>query len=145
MSTNGFRFIGISPSVDLTERKSEMINEQTEPFTFDEMRGYKVYTALLTQIGAAPPTAVVLENTLGFTPIWEYVDTGWYRSNSASFTEKTAVFLGNPYSNDNNGILTFESTRTPSNYGSVVIRSKNADTLSNNMLSNTPIEIRVYN
>jgi len=50
MSTD-FRFIGIAPSVDLTERRSKMINDQTEPFTLDEMRGYKVFTALLTQSG----------------------------------------------------------------------------------------------
>ena len=50
MSTD-FRFIGIAPSVDLTERKRKLINDQTEPFTLDEMRGYKVFTALLTQSG----------------------------------------------------------------------------------------------
>lgn len=48
---NGYRFIGIAPEVDLTERRSKMINDQTEPFTFDDMRGYKAFTALLTQSG----------------------------------------------------------------------------------------------
>jgi hypothetical protein len=47
----GFRFIGIAPSVDLTERRSEMLNAQTEPFTVDDIIGYKVFTALLTQSG----------------------------------------------------------------------------------------------
>jgi hypothetical protein len=30
------RFIGISTSVDLTERKSALINDQTEPFTMQD-------------------------------------------------------------------------------------------------------------
>lgn len=51
MTPNGYRFIGIAPEVDLTERRSKLINDQTEPFTVDEIRGYKVFTALLTQSG----------------------------------------------------------------------------------------------
>jgi len=57
MSTD-FRFIGIAPSVDLTERRSKMINDQTEPFTLDEMRGYKAFTALLTQSGGDDPLEI---------------------------------------------------------------------------------------
>ena len=51
MTPNGYRFIGIAPEVDLTERRSKLINDQTEPFTVDEIRGYKIFTALLTQSG----------------------------------------------------------------------------------------------
>lgn len=51
MIPSGTRFIGISPTVDLTERRSALLNKQTEPFTVDDIRGYKVYTALLTQVG----------------------------------------------------------------------------------------------
>ena len=54
----GFRFIGIAPSVDLTERRSEMLNAQTEPFTADDIRGYKVFTALLTQSGGDDSDAI---------------------------------------------------------------------------------------
>ena len=106
---------------------------------------YKVYTALLTQTGLTPPTVVVLENTLGFTPTWEYVDLGWYRTNNTSFTAKTAIFLGNPYTSTGTEVLTFASARTPSSGGSVVIQSRNAGALTNGMFFNTPIEIRVYN
>jgi hypothetical protein len=51
MVTQGFRFIGISPEVDLTERRSQMLNDQTEPFTSNDIIGYRVYTALLSQSG----------------------------------------------------------------------------------------------
>ena len=52
MIPSGTRFIGIAPTVNLTERKSASINAETQPYTIDDIRGYKVYTALLTQSGA---------------------------------------------------------------------------------------------
>jgi hypothetical protein len=39
---------------------------------------YKVYTALLSQSGTNAPVAVVLENTLGFTPVWSRTGIGTY-------------------------------------------------------------------
>jgi hypothetical protein len=39
---------------------------------------YKVYSALLTQTGTSAPTAVVLENTLGYDITWQYQDVGVY-------------------------------------------------------------------
>ena len=39
---------------------------------------YKVYTALLTQSGTDAPVATVLENTLGFTPVWSRERAGTY-------------------------------------------------------------------
>lgn len=53
MIPNGTRFIGIAPEVDLTERGSALLNKRTEPYTIDDIRGYKVFTALLTQSGAS--------------------------------------------------------------------------------------------
>lgn len=62
--------------------------------------GVKVYRALLTQAGGAAPTAVVLENSLGGTVVWTYVNTGEYAGTLVgAFTEnKTLCFLtnGNP-------------------------------------------------
>ena len=39
---------------------------------------YKKYVALLTQVGSNPPTAVILENTLGGIPVWTYSTNGTY-------------------------------------------------------------------
>jgi hypothetical protein len=58
MIPNGTRFIGIAPEVDLTERGSALLNKRTEPYTIDDIRGYKVFTALLTQTGGDNPIAV---------------------------------------------------------------------------------------
>jgi len=41
-------------------------------------RPYKVYTALLTQLGANAPTDVVLENTLGAVITYTYLNPGVY-------------------------------------------------------------------
>jgi hypothetical protein len=50
---NDTQFIGISPTIDLTGKKSAILNEQTIPVTMDDItstvRPYKVFTALLTQ------------------------------------------------------------------------------------------------
>ena len=40
--------------------------------------GYKVYVAQLSQTGSDDPTAVVLENTLGFVPDWKRGGAGAY-------------------------------------------------------------------
>lgn len=43
--------------------------------------GYKKYVAQITQSSTDAPVAIVLENTLGFTPLWEYNDVGIYGFN----------------------------------------------------------------
>jgi len=56
------------------------------------VRGYKIYTALLTQVGTSAPTATVLENTIGDI-VWTRSGTGEYIGTLASaFTiDKTTV------------------------------------------------------
>jgi len=51
MIPSGTRFIGIAESVNLVEKKTNGLNSLTQPYTLDEIRGYKVFTALLTQSG----------------------------------------------------------------------------------------------
>lgn len=51
MIEQGTRFIGFSQKVDLSERKTANSNSETEPYTVDDIRGYKVFTALLSQGG----------------------------------------------------------------------------------------------
>lgn len=46
--------------------------------TVPDSRPYKVYTARLSQSGTNAPVATVLENTLGFIPIWQYSVAGSY-------------------------------------------------------------------
>lgn len=51
MIPSGTRFIGFGPRVDLSERKTANLNSETEPYTLDDIRGYKVFSALLSQEG----------------------------------------------------------------------------------------------
>jgi len=39
---------------------------------------YKLYTAVLTQVGASAPVPTVLQNTLGVVPTYAYTSTGQY-------------------------------------------------------------------
>jgi len=60
--------------------------------------GYTLYTALLTQAGAAAPVPTVLQNTTGKTFTWTRQSAGNYTvtASSALFTaNKTIVFVNN--------------------------------------------------
>jgi len=99
---------------------------------------YKVYTALLTQTGTDAPVATVLENTLGVDVVWNYDEKGMY---STSLIGEKAVFIPNDFTQDFNvtGISISTSIIT-------LITLKLAElTTENEILNNTPIEIRVYN
>lgn len=100
---------------------------------------YKVYTALLTQTGTNPPVATVLENTLGDV-VWSYTNPGKYRANlSGAFTEGK-TFLSENY---NNAFYILKIIN--SNYITYATYVTATNTLGNEFLSDTPIEIRVYN
>jgi hypothetical protein len=47
------------------------------------VRPYKSYVAMITQSGTANPNAVIMENTLGFVPVWSRVGAGHYRATFA--------------------------------------------------------------
>ena len=49
---NEMRFLGVNSSlIDLAEKKDSTNNEKTEYYSLDDIRGYKIFTALLTQSG----------------------------------------------------------------------------------------------
>lgn len=121
--------------------------DSTKNYTVGDLqlaiRGYKVYTALLTQVGTNPPTATVLENTIG-NITFSYDGIGQYSivSNGLFTTNKTTVFTSMNFYNDYNIIgHDYNSTST------IVIGTINVSLLTtsqNNLLTRTPIEIRVY-
>lgn len=108
-------------------------------------RPYKVYTALLTQTGTNTPIATVLENTLGGAVTWSRDGQGYYSANSSGlFTlNKTAVFVSvgvNFISNSNQ-----TTSQRPLTQNKVEIWTKENGTNIDAALSQTSIEIRVYN
>jgi len=96
---NDTRFIGINPTVNLTERRSARINRETQPVSMqdiaDSVRPYKVYTAIVTAWDNDELIAIELENTIGTITITR-AGTGRYLITSDSlFTEdKTVLFYG---------------------------------------------------
>jgi len=111
-------------------------------------RPYKVYTALLSQNGINPPVATVLENTLGYTLNFSRVGVGVYALNTPSYNRiftinKTQVYFGqHTYS------AAILLTANPNAYNDIVEFHSiicSTDTFTDNGLSNSSIEIRVYN
>lgn len=65
--------------------------------------GYKKYVAQISQSGTDDPTAIVLENTLGFTPDWKRDSTGVYGFDwDGDFVStKCAIYISPLYLNKN--------------------------------------------
>ena len=117
--------------------------DNTDPLNpiLNDPRPYKVYTALLTQSGSDAPVAIVLENTLGKIH-WSRRFKGTYEGSLArAFTEnKTTIQIiahtGQGYTTNSSAV----------NKDLVEISTSNElDRTADNVLENTPIEIRVYN
>ena len=107
---------------------------------------YKVYTALLTQTGTNAPVATILENTLGYTPVFYYNTIGSY----AVFLdgeEMDKIFLPvSYYSRGNSHYRAYVE-----DIGLVTIQTfsdltSTTESVSNDILEGFyQIEIRVYN
>ena len=125
--------------LDITTDNLELIGSgASEPV---DPRPYKVYTALLTQTGTDAPVAIVLENTLG-NIFWSRRFRGTYEGALAgAFTEnKTTIQI---IAHTGQGYTTNSSV---ANKDIVEISTSNElDRTADNVLKNTPIEIRVYN
>ena len=105
--------------------------------------GYTVYTALITQAGAAAPVATVLQNTTGGTIAWTRNSTGRYIATISGKTyvaNKTAVIITSGGNSDKFLKPVVSSTSTIDIY--------NIDTgdsaVSDGVLETTTVEIRIY-
>ena len=129
-------------TIDNLEAISGGSSEPVDP------RPYKVYTALLTQSGTNAPVATVLENTLGGDVVWSYNDESRFSATSDNlFTlNKTVVFTGSVFNGDipNSVYIIIDNN----NFTTTTLNMEtffDDGGLTNGLLSNTPIEIRVYN
>lgn len=112
---------------------------------------YKIYRALLTQSGTNAPTAIVLENTLGITPVFSRVGVGEYRISAIGKFTNNKTFLKNDYNSIEGLLLTTERIDTdvirilseaePTYISSTYTPPVPEDDLFNK----TPLEIIVYN
>jgi hypothetical protein len=119
-------------------------------------RGYKVYTALLTQSGTDAPVATVLENTLGYEPVFYRINTGSYRVDptapliAPTFNpSKVVMFIGHNTTSNAGNYNSLEYLGLDNGDGTVNIVTYNTDgdtfVTADGVLNYTPIEIRVYN
>ena len=108
-----------------------------------KLLGYRTYTALLTQTGTTPPTAVVLENSLGEIT-FTYDGVGFYTMHSATnaFTENKTISLNTVSSDPGNPAFITTRWCSSSEY---CIQMFKTDADGYNGLVNATIEIRVYN
>ena len=109
---------------------------------------YKVYTALVTQEGEdSVPFAVELENTIGDIS-YTYNAVGSYSiiSDSLFTSNKTTIFVGPLH----NGLVDGFCVLSSGSISQILISTNTISAFStiissDQMLYNTPIEIRVYN
>lgn len=103
---------------------------------------YKVYTALLTQIGTNAPSAIVLENTLGENLFFGYDGIGLYSVNGSSiFTINKTFIIVNSINSNSQTVATFGKNID----GFSIVTRNSIGTAIDDVLDSTEIEIRVYN
>ena len=100
---------------------------------------YKVYSAMLTQTGTSAPVEMfVFQNTIG-TVQWFYDSVGQYKTNVLGVNGEVFTLCGGASTNPNRISI------TPDLFGKVNIVTTNNTSISNNVLTYTCVEIRVYN
>ena len=144
---NNFSSTNIKEDFEAIITESDLISlggsGSSEPV---DPRPYKVYTALLTQSGTDAPVATVLENTLGGDITFSYEEDGWYNviSNSLFVENKTTCSISitsqetygyHLIKRISEGIIKINSVGVS---GGVYV-------LTDSILDNSTIEIRVYN
>ena len=98
--------------------------------------GYKKYVAQISQISGDAPVAIVLENTLGFEPVWEYSSSGVYGFNWDGDFDSTKCL--NYLSPTNNGRVIWIQYEDAYD---ITLKSDGGDDL----IIQTTLEIRYYN
>lgn len=103
---------------------------------------YLVYTALLNQDGTPNnPVPTILGNTIGDI-VWEYGGSNGYNTGTLAGAfplGKTFIIMGNTFGNK--VVYAADINSAPD---SIYIQSFSDGVSSNGLLSNSPIEIRVY-
>ncbi len=123
----------------------DSLNAGTISQNGEPVKPYKVYSALLTQTGTTAPVATVLENTIGDI-VWTYEGTGQYSAAVPDFVqEKVLVFYGAGTAGANTYVAqAYVNNFSP--FGVWIDTSDSSTGLSaDDVLQETPIEIRVYN
>jgi len=108
--------------------------------------GAKGYRAMLTQTGTNAPTAVVLQNSLGFAVTYSYVSAGNYSTVQSFDSNKTYAIMNPNGCNIGLDGGNISSVRRSTGVTPIFIRTGNLFTQTNvdGQLQNAAIEIIVY-
>jgi hypothetical protein len=102
---------------------------------------YKVYSALISQSSTSAPTVTIRENTLGYTPSLS-------RNIAGSYTiGVTGTTIPMYFITENTTNLNYDfriGTGFSLGIYTIVINTYNSGVGTDGLLSNTPVEIRVY-
>jgi hypothetical protein len=97
---NDEQFIGLSPTVNTTERRSALINAESQAYTMQDITdtvfqniGYTYYSAFMSQDGINNPTLEVLSNTIGITISFTRSSAGAYTAN-LGLTSSCPLIIG---------------------------------------------------
>lgn len=114
-------------------------------YTMNTLSRYTVYTALLTQTGTNAPTATILENTIG-NITFTYDDTGSYNISGSFPSGKTTCIISNIGQVLSDDISVRANIIADNIYISTTsVNFAGTNNYSDDILQDTPIEIRVYN
>ena len=118
------------------------IHDLAEKTDLDSIIPYKVYIAILSQTDDDAPIPVVLENTLGGDITWARDAEGEYSATLTGAFTVGKTWMMCPANTTIGGSTIVDFLDVDSVY---LATANGADTLADNLLLNTSIEIRVYN
>jgi len=128
---------------DVIPKQIADASTEAEKVTFQQVSDlilpYRIYVAKITQSGTSAPSATVLQNTLGGTPVWSRTGTGTYVATLANaFTANTTVCFVN------SAIPGFQYQAYPISVNAVELDQQNFADAPTDALFGNCIEIRVY-
>lgn len=115
--------------------------------TADDLRPYKVFTALISQSGTADPTLIVLENTLGQTVTATRFAAGrYYLTVGGGILSGNKTYFSITNDNNNRNVIIMNYDSSLGNVSNIEISTYYiAPPYIDGPLDKTPLEIRVYN
>ena len=137
--------VKLQSALDLLKEKNPLFMDAKMVKYVNSTVSYDIYTALLTTNGTASPTAIVLENTIGGNITWSYGGLGIYLGTSSGlFSENSStIIVGNGSWDGGSGYIKagFDGT------SSIIIANHDftGNNIDTNALTNTLVEIKVYN
>ena len=108
----------------------------------DQAAGYDVFVATLTQTGTSAPVVTVEKNTLGYTPTIGYVGVGTIGILMTGLNATKTQVIVSPKTGSSKTLVPTYSIS--SNTISLKTYNLANSAFENDMLVDTPIEIRVY-